>query len=391
MPSVSLIEKRVSTSFLSRVSHWRCVRDLDSATGAFDEKAELRCFEIGRPEAGPNDVEIDIQYCGMCHSDCHACNGDWAINAYPMAPGHEIAGVVRKVGSNVTKYKIGDKVGVGCMVNACKNCELCKAGLEQHCPNMVQTYGSKYPSGSGANYEQAAGYHTNGGYSTSITVDEHFVFHIPENMKMEYAGVLLCAGITVFSPLNRNIIQKGGGKGKSVAILGFGGLGQMAIKIVKAMGVDSVTVLSRSDKKKEDAKRLGCDYLIYSNEEEVSKYGRKFDVVLDTVSAPHDIAALANTMKVGGTWVLLGGIPKPFEISAFQLIFSRYSLEGSLIGGVPETQEMLDFCAEHNIVPEYEVIDAKDADAHFKALMDGTAAANRKVINIATLKDLMKD
>ena len=206
-------------------------------------------------------------------------------------------------------------------------------------------------------------------------------------MKNEYAGVLLCAGITVFSPLNRNILQKGGGKGKTVGIVGFGGLGQMAVKIAKAMGVDGVTILSRNDKKKADADRLGADYLVYTKEEELAKAGRTFDVVLDTVSAAHEVAPLINTLKVGGTWVMLGGVPKPFEVSAFQLLFSRYSIEGSLIGGIPETQEMLDFCAKHNIVPEYDVIHAKDADAQFKALMDGSAGAHRKVIDISTLEE----
>lgn len=186
--------------------------------------------------------------------------------------------------------------------------------------------------------------------------------------------------------MNRHILKKGGGKGKSVAVLGFGGLGQMAIKIAKAMDVDKITVMSRSDKKKADAERMGCDYLVHSNEDEVAKHGRMFDVVIDTVAALHNVSALANTMKVGGTWVLLGAVAAPFDVSAFQLLVSRYSIEGSLIGGIPETQEMLDFCAKHNIVPEYQVIHAKDADAQFKALMDGTAAANRKVIDISTLK-----
>lgn len=321
----------------------------------------------------------------MCHSDCHACNGDWGINAYPIAPGHEIAGVVKSVGANVTKCKAGDRVGVGCLVYSCKKCDLCKDGLEQHCPNSVQTYGNKYPAGQGKNYDPAAGYHTNGGYTTAITVDDHFVFNIPDKMKMEYAGVLLCAAITVFSPLNRHVLQKGGGKGKSVAILGFGGLGQMAVKVTKAMGVDSVTVMSRSDKKKADAERMGCDYLVYTKDDAVAQSGRKFDVVLDTVSAPHDIANVISILKVGGAWILLGAIGKPFEISAFQLLFSRYTIEGSLIGGIPETQEMLDFCAEHDIVPEYQVIDAKDANAQFQALINGTAAADRKVIDMATL------
>jgi uncharacterized zinc-type alcohol dehydrogenase-like protein len=324
----------------------------------------------------------------MCHSDIHALNGDWGINSYPMCSGHEIAGVVTAVGANVTQYKVGDSVGVGCMVMSCKECDMCKEGLEQHCPNMIQTYGSKFPVGKGGNYEKAAGYHTNGGYSSKITVDERFVFHLPSTMKKEYAGILLCAGITTYSPLNRHILQKGGGKGKNVGILGFGGLGQMAVKIAKAMGVDSVTILSRGDKKKADAERLGCEYLAYTDEDELAKCQRKFDVVLDTVSVPHDVASLLATMKVGGAWVMIGGVAKPFEVSAFALLSNRHSVEGSLIGGIPETQEMLDFCAKHNIVPEYEVIPAKDADAHFKAMMEGSAGAMRKVIDMSTLKEL---
>jgi uncharacterized zinc-type alcohol dehydrogenase-like protein len=359
-------------------------------SGAFNTKAQLQCFEIARPEPGPTDVAIDIQYCGMCHSDCHACNGDWGLDSWPIAPGHEIAGVVRAVGDKVTKIKVGDKVGVGCMVESCKECDLCKEGLEQHCPNMIQTYGSPFPAGKGDNYKDVAGYHTNGGYSGNITVNEHFVFHIPEGMDMKYAGILLCAGITTFSPLNRHILQKGGGKGKTVAIVGFGGLGQMAVKIAQAMGVESVTILSRSNKKKAEADRMGCEYMVYSNDDEVTKAVRSFDVVLDTVSAPHDVSKLASTMKVGGTYVLLGVVSKPFEVSAFNLLFSRHSIEGSLIGGVPETQEMLDFCAVHNIVPEYKIISAQDADAQFQALMNGTADANRCVIDMSTLKDLLQ-
>lgn len=325
----------------------------------------------------------------MCHSDCHACNGDWGLNFYPIAPGHEISGVVRAVGEKVTNFKVGDKVGVGCMVESCRTCDLCNAGLQQHCPAMVQTYGSTFPEGRGENFKSAEGNHTNGGYTSDITVEENFVFGIPEGMDMKYAGVLLCAGITTFSPLNRHILQKGGGKGKTIAIVGFGGLGQMAIKLAKAMDVDSITILSRNDKKKAEADKLGCEYLVYNDEEALSKAGRSFDLVLDTVSAPHDVAKLASTLKVGGSWVLLGAVGQPFEVSAFPLIFNQTSIEGSLIGGIPETQEMLDFCAKHNVVPEYEVISAKDADAQFKALMNGTASANRKVIDMSTLKDLL--
>jgi len=357
--------------------------------GAFDTKAELQCFTLGRPAPGPNDIAIDIAYCGMCHSDCHACNGDWGLTCFPIAPGHEIAGTVRAVGSGITKnIQVGDKVGVGCMVESCRTCDLCKEGLEQHCPNMIQTYGSPFPEGKGDNFKDAVAYHTNGGYSQDIVVNEKFVFQIPDTMDMKYAGVLLCAGITTFSPLNRHILQKGGGKGKTVAIVGLGGLGQMAIKIAQAMNVDSVTVLSRNDKKKDDAERLGCKYLVYANDEEVTAAARSFNVVLDTVAAPHDVAKLVNTLRVGGTYVLLGAVGKPFEVSAFPLLFNRHAIEGSLIGGIPETQEMLDFCAEHKIVPEYQVIPAKEANAQFQALIGGTAAGNRCVIDMSTLKDM---
>ncbi|KAL3910092.1 MAG: hypothetical protein SGILL_007826 [Bacillariaceae sp.] len=358
------------------------------ALGAFDAKADLYCFEVSRPEVSETEVAIDIKYCGMCHSDCHACNGDWGIDTFPIAPGHEIAGTVTAVGSKVANFKVGDQVGVGCMVESCRNCDMCKEGLEQHCPNMIQTYGSTFPEGKGENMKGAAGKHTNGGYSSAITVNEHFVFHIPKEMKMEYAGVLLCAGITTFSPLNRHILQKGGGKGKTVAIVGFGGLGQMAIKIAKAMNVDSITVLSRNDKKKVAAEKLGCEFLVYNNEEELKDAARSFNVVLDTVSAPHDVGSLVSTLKVGGSYVLLGAVGKPFEVSAFNLLFSRHSIEGSLIGGIPETQEMLDFCAEHDIVPEYRIIDAKDANEQFKAMMDGSSGADRAVIDMATLQNL---
>lgn len=359
------------------------------ALGAFDTSAELRCYEISRPEPGPNDVSVDIKYCGMCHSDCHACNGDWGMNSFPIAPGHEITGFVRAVGQNVTKFKVGDAVGVGCMVESCRTCDLCKAGLEQHCPAMTQTYGSIFPElGRGDHLKGAVGYHTNGGYSSDITVDQHFVFAIPEGMDLKYAGVLLCAGITTFSPLNRHILQKGGGKGKTVGIVGFGGLGQMAVKLAAAMNVDRITILSRNDSKKDDAERLGCDLLVYTDEDALAKAARSFDVVLDTVSVPHDVAKLASTLKVGGHWVLLGGVAQPFDISAFSLLMNRHSIEGSLIGSVPETQEMLEFCAKHNVVPEYEVIAAKDANAQFKALMNGSASADRKVIDISTLKDM---
>jgi uncharacterized zinc-type alcohol dehydrogenase-like protein len=330
---------------------------------------------------------IDIKYCGMCHSDVHACNGDWHVNKYPLAPGHEVTGIATAVGASVQNVRVGDRVGVGCMVESCKSCDLCQEGHENYCPAMIQTYSSDFPQGKGANYDQAVGYHTNGGYSTSLTVNQHFVFKIPDQMELDYAGVLLCAGITMFSPLNRHILQKGGGKGKKVAIVGFGGLGHMGVKLATAMGCE-VTVMSRSNAKAAEAKALGAYLLVHSDKDAIKAATRTFDVVVDTVSAAHPIASLVNTLKVGGAYVLIGGVAQPFEMSPFQMINSRQCIEGSLIGGVPETQEMLDFCAKHNIVPEYKVIAAKDASAHFQSLTKGEGGARRSVIDIATLKDM---
>ena len=357
------------------------------ALAAFDASGELKKHEIGRPSVGPDDVAIDIQFCGMCHSDLHACNGDWGINCYPMAPGHEIAGIVSDVGASVTQYRVGDRVGVGCMVESCRSCGLCAHGLEQHCPQMVQTYSSIFPDGKGDNFQQAVGVHTNGGYSTAITVNQHFVFHIPDSMDMEYAGVLLCAGITTFSPLNRHILEKGGGAGKRVGVVGLGGLGHMAVKIALAMGAD-VTVFSRSDKKAEDARSLGADFLVHSDENAVKAATRTMDLVLDTISCSHEVAPLVNTLKVNGTYVLLGGVPQPFAISPFQMLFSRQTIEGSLIGGVPETQKMLNFCAEKGIKPIYRVIHAKDAAEQWKAMSMGSSDADRCVIDVSTIQEL---
>lgn len=357
------------------------------ALAAFANGTELKKHEFGRPDVGASDVAIDIQFCGMCHSDLHACNGDWGINKHPMTPGHEIAGIVSSVGSAVTDFKAGDKVGVGCFVESCRSCDLCKQGLEQHCLGAVQTYSTPFPEGKGEHLKEAEGYHTNGGYSTDIVVKDHFVFKVPENIEMEVVGPLLCAGITTFSPLNRHLLQKGGGKGKTVGIVGFGGLGHMAVKIAKAMGAE-VTVLSRNTNKEDQAKAMGADILVHSDEAILSAAARKFDLILDTVSATHPVAPIVNTLKVGGAYVLLGAIARPFEVSSFPLLFGRYSIEGSLVGGMAETQEMLDFCSKHNIVPETKMISAKAASAQFKALSDGSAGAARAVIDMSTLKDM---
>lgn len=359
------------------------------ALAAFHSTSGLQPHEFGRPAPGPTSVHLDIKYCGMCHSDLHATNGDWGLKCFPLTPGHEIAGIIKAVGSEVTEFKVGDRVGVGCFVDSCRSCDLCHKGLEQHCTQATQTYSSPFPKGKGETFRDAEGYHTNGGYSTDIVVDEHFVFKIPANMELEYAGPLLCAGITTFSPLNRHVLQKGGGAGKKVGVVGFGGLGHLAVKIAIAMGAQ-VTVFSRNNKKEAEAKALGADLLVHTDEQALKAAARTFDVILDTVSHPHPIAPIASTLTVGGTLVLLGAIPKPFEMGAFPMLFNRHSIEGSLVGGVDETKEMLAFCAEHNIKPDIKVIHAKDASNHFKALANGTASAKRAVIDMSTLQDLPK-
>lgn len=355
------------------------------ALAAFDKTASLKKHEFGRPAPGPTDVAIDIKFCGMCHSDLHACNGDWGLECFPIAPGHEIAGLVKEVGSDVTEFKVGDRVGVGCWVESCRCCDLCKQGLEQHCAHVVQTFSTPFPKDKGENFKECAGSHTNGGYSTDIVVNQHFVFRLPDSIPLEYAGPLLCAGITTFSPLNRYVLKKGGSK--KVGVVGLGGLGHMAVKIAKAMGSD-VTVFSRNTKKHKDARALGAKLMIHTDEESLKAVMHTFDIILDTVSHHHDIAPLVNTLKVGGTYVLLGLPPQPIEISVFPLVFTRSRIEGSLVGGVPETKEMLEFCAQHNIVPDIHVIHAKDASAQFKAMNDGTAGADRAVIDITTLKGM---
>jgi uncharacterized zinc-type alcohol dehydrogenase-like protein len=353
------------------------------ALAAFDKNAELKKHELGRPKAGPNDVEIDIKFCGMCHSDLHAVNGDWGMDSFPLAPGHEIAGVVKAVGSAVTKYKEGDFVGVGCFVESCGECALCGCGSENYCKKSAQTYGTPYPEGKG--HDDCAGEPTNGGYSAAITVKQDFVYAVPEGMELKYVGPLLCAGITMFNPLNKHVLKKGGNK--SVGIVGFGGLGSVGAKLAKAMGCD-VTFLSRSTSKKDEATKLGADILAHSDEDALSAASGKFDVIIDTVAVHHDIQNIMPTLKTGGTYHLIGAVGQPIGVVPMSFILSNLHLEGSLVGGIPETQEMLEFCAKHNIVPEINVIHARDANAHFKALADGSADTARAVIDMSTLSEL---
>src|SRR5919112_1463251 len=306
---------------------------------------DLFATTIERREVGPNDVLIEIKYAGICHSDIHTVRGDWGPQQYPLVPGHEIAGIVTEVGSEVTRHKVGDRVGVGCMVNSCKECANCLAGEEQYClKGMTGTYGAVDRDGT----------ITQGGYSTHVVVTEDFVVTIPEGIELDVAAPLLCAGITTFSPLRR----RGAGPGKKVAVVGLGGLGHMAVKIAHAMGAE-VTVLSQSLKKQEDGLRLGADhYYATSDAGTFEQLAGRFDLIINTVSASIDLDDYLGLLAVDGTLVNVGAPAEPLPLHVFTLFGNRRSFAGSGIGSIGETQEMLDFCAEHGIAPETELITA---------------------------------
>lgn len=314
-----------------------------AATSATDP---LTPTTIERRDVGPHDVAFDIKFAGICHSDIHTVKAEWGQPNYPVVPGHEIAGVVTEVGSAVTKYQVGDRVGVGCFVDSCRECANCQAGIEQYCTGggIRSTYNATERDGSP----------TYGGYSTAIVVDENYVLRIPDAIPLDKAAPLLCAGITVYSPLR----HWNAGPGKRVAVIGLGGLGHMAVKIAAAMGAE-VTVLSQSLKKMEDGLRLGAQaYYATSDPDTFKKLTRGFDLIINTVSANLDMGAYLNLLDVDGTLVELGAPEKPLVVPFFPLAGMRRSLAGSMIGGIAETQEMLDFCAEHHVACEVEVIDA---------------------------------
>ena len=332
---------------------------------------DLISTTIERREVGPNDVLIEIRFAGICHSDIHTVRGDWGPQQYPLVPGHEIAGVVTEVGSAVTKHQVGDRVGVGCMVNSCRECANCRNGDEQYCLNgMVGTYGA----------EDRDGTITQGGYSTHVVVSEHFVVGIPDGLELDVAAPLLCAGITTFSPLRR----WGAGPGKKVAIVGLGGLGHMAVKIAAAMGAE-VTVLSQSLKKQEDGLRLGAtSYYATSHPATFEQLAGSFDLIINTVSASIDISSYLQLLTLDGALVNVGAPAEPLPVNAFALIGGRRSFAGSMIGGIPETQEMLDFCAEHSIGAEIEVIPAEKINDAYERVL-ASDVRYRFVIDTATL------
>lgn len=339
---------------------------------AMAAKETLQPFSFERRDVGPQDVLITISHCGICHSDIHQARDEWGISLFPMVPGHEIVGTVAQVGTAVTAFKVGDRAGVGCFVDSCRTCTACREGLEQYCDGgTLWTY-------SGQDKE---GRVTQGGYSSQIVVDENYVLRIPEALSLPGAAPLLCAGITTYSPLR----QWGVGRYHKLAVVGLGGLGHMAVKLAKAMGTE-VTVLSTSDRKREDAKRLGAaNFAVTSHPETFTKLYGYFDYVLDTVSAPHDYNAYLNLLKNDGTMILVGAPETPTLVQAFSLIFKRRRLAGSLIGGIKETQEMLDFCAQHQIESDVEVIPIHQVNEAYERVLRSDVRY-RFVIDMASLK-----
>ncbi len=320
-------------------------------------KSELAPFSFERRNPKEHDVVIDIKYCGICHSDIHQVKSEWGASIYPMVPGHEIAGVVRDVGSKVSKYKVGDHVGVGCFVDSCRTFSSCKQDLDQYClEGHTGTYNA---------YERDGKTPTYGGYSDVIVVDENYVLKIPSKIPLDKAAPLLCAGVTLYSPLT----HWKAGSGKKVAIMGLGGLGHMGVKIARALGAE-VTVLSHSDKKREDALKMGAHHFISTDDKEVfKKYASNFDLIINTVSAEINMGDYFGLLKLDGTLVVVGVPDRPLSIHPFPLIMMRRSYAGSVIGSIKETQEMLDFCAKHNITPEIEIISPNQVNVAYERVL----------------------
>lgn len=336
------------------------------------KESDLAPWNFQRREVGPHDVRFDIAYCGVCHSDLHQIRGEWGGELFPMVPGHEIVGRVVAVGLQVTKFKVGDLAATGCMVDSCRTCENCQHGLEQYCTNgNTLTYNS---------LEQDKKTPTYGGYSNTIVVHEDFVLHVSEKLDLAAAAPLLCAGITTYSPLRHWQV----GKGHKLAVLGLGGLGHMGVKFGVAFGAE-VTVLSTSPAKEADARALGAHHFVVTRDAaQMQAVMGSFDFILDTVSAEHDYNQYLALLKTDGVHICVGAPPTPSALMAFSLIPGRKSIAGSSIGGISETQEMLDFCAEHNIVSDIERIDLKDIHSAYERMLKGDVRY-RFVIDMATL------
>jgi alcohol dehydrogenase (NADP+) len=345
------------------------------AYSASSATSPLASSTINRRDPNEHDVQIEILFCGICHSDLHQVRNEWKEvmpTVYPCVPGHEIVGRVSKVGSAVTKFKAGDLAAVGCMVDSDRTCPECHAGFEQFCPNFTLTY--NFP-------DKHLGGVTYGGYSDSVVVDERFVLRVPTNLNLAGAAPLLCAGITTYSPLR----HWGVGKGKKAGVVGLGGLGHMGVKLAHAMGAH-VVVFTTSPKKKDDALRLGADEVVVSrNADEMKKHTGSFDFILDAVAADHDINALIQLLRRDGNLTLVGAPEKPLAVGVFNLIMGRRSLSGSPIGGIPETQEMLDFCGAHNITSDVEVIPIQKVNEAYERLLKSDVKY-RFSIDMASLK-----
>lgn len=344
------------------------------AYGTETAEAPLKNMAIARRKPTAHDVEIEILFCGVCHSDLITARSEWGPSMYPCVPGHEIVGIVKSVGDHVSRFKIGDRVGVGCMVDSCRECQHCKNDLEQYCESgPTYTYNSydKYLPGKP----------TFGGYSEQVVVDENYVLHIPENLDLAAAAPLLCAGITTYSPLRHWNV----GPGKKVGVVGIGGLGHMAIKLAKAMGAH-VVAFTTSESKFAEANRLGADEVVLSNDKsQMAAFIGKLDFILDAVSAEHDINAYMAQLRVDGSLALVGVPAKPLAIAAFSIIVGRKSFSGLAIGGIAETQEMLDFCGEHDITADIEMIDVQNINEAYERMLNSDVKY-RFVIDMASLK-----
>ena len=345
------------------------------AFGAASKDDDLKEMIIDRRSLQSKDIEIDILYCGVCHSDLHTTRNDWGGTKYPAVPGHEIVGKITRVGEGVTNFKVGDLAGVGCLVDSCQECESCKQDLEQYCENgSTGTYNGK---------DKYLNQQTFGGYSEKIIVDENFVLTIPENLDLKAVAPLLCAGITTWSPLKHWKVKEG----SKVAVIGLGGLGHMAIKLAKGLGAE-VTLISRSPDKIQDGLDLGADSVVISTyENEMKAAAGKFDLIIDTVPYDHDINPYISTLNVSGTLVLVGFLGKMEEsLLTVPMVLGRKSVAGSLIGGIKETQEMLDFCGEHNILPEIEMINIQDINEAYERMLK-SEVRYRFVIDMQSLKN----
>jgi alcohol dehydrogenase (NADP+) len=339
---------------------------------AQDAQSLLEPWNFERRSVGPKDVQIDISHCGVCHSDIHQVRNEWGGSIFPMVPGHEIVGRISKIGSDVKKFKVGELAAVGCLVDSCRTCENCKDGLEQYCKNgNSPTYNGR---------EQDKKTPTYGGYSKMIVTNEDFVLHISDKLPLPNVAPLLCAGITTYSPLRYWKV----GKGHKLAVLGLGGLGHMAVKFGVSFGAE-VTMLSTSPSKKEDAQKLGAqNFVLTKDPEQLNKVQGYFDFIIDTVSAPHDYSQYLGLLKTNGVHICVGAPPTPAQIHAFSLIVGRKSLTGSLIGGLPETQEMLDYCAKNQIVSDIELIRIQDIHSAYDRMLKGDVKY-RFVIDLGSL------